>query len=113
MYKIGDVITGTVCGVRPFGVFVKLDNTYTGLVHISEITYEYVNNIYEMFNVGEEVKVKVIAVNEQSQIGLSIKQLEPKVNKKATDFETRSGFAPLKQILPFWIKKTYNDKMKN
>ena len=44
--KIGDKLTGTITGIKPYGAFVALDNGTTGLIHISEIKSGYVDNIH-------------------------------------------------------------------
>ena len=45
--RIGDKITGTITGIKPYGAFVALDNGTTGLIHISEIKTGYIENIYQ------------------------------------------------------------------
>ena len=42
IYRVGDIVTGRVTGIQPYGIFVELDENTQGLVHISEITYGYV-----------------------------------------------------------------------
>ena len=58
--KIGDKITGTITGIKPYGAFVALDNGTTGLIHISEIKTGYIDNIYNSLTLGEEVLVQVV-----------------------------------------------------
>lgn len=52
--RIGDKITGTITGIKPYGAFVALDNGTTGLIHISEIKTGYIENIYQLLSVGEK-----------------------------------------------------------
>ena len=80
--KVGGVFSGQVSGVMPFGLFVKVvvkkGIELEGLVHISEISWEKVENPAELYREGDEVKVKVLAVDKKSgKLNLSIKQLEP------------------------------------
>jgi len=71
--SVGDVITGKVSSVMPFGAFVSLPDNKSGLVHISEITNEYVENINDYVKVGDTVDVKVLIID-KGKISLSIKK---------------------------------------
>ena len=75
--KIGEIYEGKVTGITNFGAFVKLSNGESGMVHISEVAPVYVKDINEHLSEGQDVKVKVIAINE-NKISLSIKQALPK-----------------------------------
>ena len=71
--NIGDVVKGVVTGVVDFGVFVNVDGI-EGLVHISEISWERVNNPSDYVKVGDTVEAKIIAIDKE-RLSLSIKQL--------------------------------------
>mgnify|MGYP003303758594 FL=1 len=71
--KVGDVIKGVVTGVVDFGVFVNVDGI-EGLVHISEISWERVNNPSDYVKVGDEIEAKIIAIDKE-RLSLSMKQL--------------------------------------
>lgn len=75
------VYEGTVTGLTNFGAFVKLDNGTTGMVHISEVAAEYVNDINEHLSEGDKVKVKVVEINEKGKVSLSIKKALPQPEK--------------------------------
>ncbi len=79
--KVGSITTGKVQSVMPFGAFVSLPDNKSGLVHISEITNEYVENINDYIKVGDSVKVKVLDIDKLGKISLSIKRA--KAEKKA------------------------------
>ncbi|MBI4185864.1 30S ribosomal protein S1 [Candidatus Berkelbacteria bacterium] len=72
---VGEEIEGTVTGIVDFGIFVNIGNL-EGLVHISEISWDRVENLDRMFKVGEKVKVQVISV-EGGRVSLTIKRLIP------------------------------------
>ena len=75
---VGAVLEGKVTGIMKFGAFVSLPGGKSGLVHISEIAYSYVNQVSDHLQVGQEVKVKVIGIDEAGRINLSIKKaLDP------------------------------------
>lgn len=71
--KIGDKVTGVVTGVVDFGVFVNVEGI-EGLVHISEISWERVNNPSDYVKVGQTIEAKIISID-KDRLSLSIKQL--------------------------------------
>lgn len=83
VYAVGDTVTGTVIKLADFGAFVKIDDHNEGLVHISEIAPFRLETMQGVLVVGEEVKAKVIKV-ENGKIGLSIKEADP-------EFASRKG----------------------
>ena len=58
---IGSIVSGEVVSIKPFGAFIRLENGEQGLVHISEITNDYVKDIKDYIQEGQSVKVKVLA----------------------------------------------------
>ena len=117
-YKVGDVITGKVTGIQPYGAFVSLDEHTQGLVHISEITYGYVKEVGDFLMVGQQVEVKVLEVDDEAgKISLSIRELQekPPVKKEEKprkslqariDENDEEGFNTLKEKLADWIKQS-------
>lgn len=73
-FGVGSIVEGKVTGITKFGAFVALPEGKSGLVHISEIAYTYVNDVKEHLKEGQEVKVKVIGIDENGRINLSIKK---------------------------------------
>jgi S1 RNA binding domain protein len=71
---VGSIQEGKVTGITKFGAFVSLPGGRSGLVHISEIAYSYVNDVKDHLTEGQEVKVKVIGIDESGRINLSIKK---------------------------------------
>ncbi|MEL3973735.1 S1 domain-containing RNA-binding protein [Rossellomorea oryzaecorticis] len=72
--EVGSKLQGKVTGITNFGAFVELSEGSTGLVHISEVADNYVKDINEHLKVGDEVTVKVINVENDGKIGLSIRK---------------------------------------
>jgi len=118
-YEVGEVLSGKVTGVQPYGAFVALDEETQGLVHISEITYGYVKDVSEFLSVGQEVEVKVLEIDEAAgKISLSIRALQerppvmrkeekPKKSLQArVDEHDAEGFNSLKDKLQDWIKQS-------
>ena len=75
-FGVGSVIEGKVTGITKFGAFVSLPEGKSGLVHISEIAYTYVNDVKDYLQEGQDVKVKVIGIDENGRINLSIKKAQ-------------------------------------
>ena len=64
-YKKGEIVFGCVTGIEKYGIFVNLDEYYSGLIHISEVSNAFVRNIHDYVKVGETIKVKVLDTNER------------------------------------------------
>lgn len=75
--EVGNVFEGRVTGVKPFGAFVALPEGRVGMVHISEVSNEYVQDIATVLHDGDIVKVQVISIAPDGKIALSIKRLLP------------------------------------
>jgi len=72
---VGQTVEGSVTGITHFGAFVNLEGGQTGLIHISEIAYEYVRDVRDHLKLNERVKVKVLQVNPANgKYDLSLKQ---------------------------------------
>ena len=76
-FEVGSVLEGKVSGITKFGAFVSLPDNRSGLVHISEIAYSYVNDVHDHLTEGQTVTVKVISIDANNRINLSIKQAQP------------------------------------
>ena len=76
-FGVGNILEGKVTGITKFGAFVSLGENKSGLVHISEIANTYVNDIHEHLQEGQSVKVKILAIDENGRINLSIKRAQP------------------------------------
>lgn len=74
--EVGQIVEGKVSGITGFGAFIDLPEGATGLVHISEVARNYVKDINEHLSVGQEVKVKVLSLDEKGKISLSIKKAQ-------------------------------------
>lgn len=72
--EVGAILEGTVTGITKFGAFVSLAEGKSGLVHISEIANAYVTDVNEYLQVGQAVKVRVLAITPEGKINLSIKR---------------------------------------
>lgn len=75
-YKVGDIIEGEVRGIVEYGIFVRFDEVIEGLVHISELDWQLIDDPRTLYKIGQRVKAKIIGIN-GDQVSLSIKQLIP------------------------------------
>lgn len=75
-YALGDVVAGEITGIVDFGAFVKLEENFEGLIHISEIDWALVENPRDHFRIGDKVEAKIIEIKD-GKISLSVKALKP------------------------------------
>ncbi len=107
-YQVGDIVTVSVTGIEKYGIFVGLDEYYSGLIHISEISDGFVRNINDYVNLGETIKAKILEIDEEElHIKLSIKNMNYRITKrKRTKIEeTELGFSTLGDRLDGWISE--------
>lgn len=72
--EVGAKISGKISGITNFGAFIDLGEGKTGLVHISEVSNNFIKDINDVLKVGETVEVKVMSVGDDGKIGLSIRR---------------------------------------
>ncbi len=107
--NIGDIIKVTVTGIQNYGAFVMIDEEYDGLIHISEISKDYVKDINDYVQIGDEIYAEVIDYDEEAnKYKLSIKNINYKDGSKIEDETNNEGFLPLKEHLDLWM----NEKIK-
>lgn len=105
MYKVGDIVYGTITNILGYGAFVEIDKEYSGLVHISEFSDNYVKSIGDFVEIGEKVKLKIIEVDEKNKrLKLSYKTLNKVRGVKGEIPKYTIGFKSLRDRLPQFIK---------
>ena len=115
-YENGKIVTGCVTGIENYGIFVSLDEYYSGLIHISEISTKFVKDINDYVNIGETIRVKIVEKDEDNcHLKLSIKDIDYRVNSKRRNkiIETEKGFETLSIKLEDWIEEKYSEIEKN
>jgi|SRR5687768_12439805 S1 RNA binding domain protein len=73
----GSIVTGKVVRLHDFGAFVEVEPETVGLVHISEVHRDFVENIHAYLTEGQQVQVKVVGIKDDGRIDLSIKRADP------------------------------------
>ena len=120
--NVGNIVKGQITGVTPYGVFVSLEDDYSVLVHISEVSDKFVKDLPMLFNIGDIINVKILEIDEDKrEVKLSIKKIDYKVEESLSRIpETGSGFGLLEKNLGKWTasklkeitKKQKNDEKK-
>ena len=105
-YKVGSILKDAICkGVGSFGVFFNVNNEIDVLVHQSEISYSRVNDLQDVFSIGDKSDLKIISIDkEKLQVGCSIKQLSPDPFEKISNYELNKKYeAKAIKIMEFGI----------
>lgn len=96
--EVGSILEGKVTRVKDFGAFVKLPDGTNGMVHISEVSNDYIQELSEVLSEGQTVNVKVMSISPEGKVALSIKRTQespegdaPQRNKRNND---KSNDAP-------------------
>lgn len=94
-YEVGSILTGKVTGITKFGAFVQIAPGKSGLVHISEVANTFVSDVHDFLTEGQEVQVKLIRVDENGRLNLSVKQALPKEERPAHPAAQKRENTPL------------------
>ena len=89
--EVGNKLKGKVTGIKKFGAFVELPEGKSGLVHISEVADNYVENVEDHLSVGDEVEVKVLSIADDGKISLSIKKAKDRPRKPHHNNKSNHG----------------------
>ncbi|HIV62871.1 MAG TPA: S1 RNA-binding domain-containing protein [Candidatus Butyricicoccus avistercoris] len=88
-FAVGAIFEGKVTGITKFGAFVSLPEGKSGMVHISEVANSFVNDIKDFLTEGQDVKVKVINIDDVGRINLSIKKAQENTEQTQRQFEAK------------------------
>ena len=113
--NLDDIIKCEVTGVNDYGIFVKCDDDYIGLVHISEMSDGFVKDVNSFASVGDYIYCRIIEIDADSKhLKLSIKHIYYKKDGKIVGvIESRRGFKPLKEQLPIWTEEKIKELKSN
>ena len=113
-YQIGDLIIGRITSVKPYALFLSFEGGSNGLLHISELSDSYIRDIEKYGSVGDEIKVKVISIDDVNGfLRVSYKKV-PEEERYSTHVneariyleESEKDFSELEKKLPIWIEET-------
>ena len=122
-YNTGEIHEGMVTGIQPYGAFISFPNGQHGLVHISEISSNFVRSINDYFKIGQNVRVKIIGFDETHNfLRLSLKQIVERerqvirrpisFKKKKLVIDEKKEFKILADNLDAWIEEAYQREEK-
>ena len=89
--ELGSIVEGKVTRITKFGAFVDLGGNNVGLIHISEVADEYVNEVSDFLHEGDTVKAKVISVDGGGKIALSLKKMKLQNQETEKQFHESKG----------------------
>lgn len=106
--EVGNKLKGKVTGIKKFGAFVELPEGKSGLVHISEVADNYVENVEDHLSVGDVVEVKVLSIADDGKISLSIKKAKDRPRRP----QSKPNYKNLNQKVRT-LKKKLTDFLKD
>lgn len=92
--EIGNIYEGKVKSITQYGAFVDINGGGTGMVHISEVANTFVSDIKDHLTENQDVRVKVIGINEQGKVSLSIKKTLENQQEKPQQRQRRQNDSP-------------------
>ena len=121
-FEKDQIVEGIVTRIKKYGVFLSFDNGYVGLLHISEISTNFVNNINSYFSLGDKIKVLIKKIDQGNKfLFVSIKDLPDELNpykeilpsKKILSYLKDINFSKLEKALPKMIEEELEREDKN
>ena len=121
-FEKDQIVEGIVTRIKKYGVFLSFDNGYVGLLHISEISTNFVNNINSYFSLGDKIKVLIKKIDQGNKfLFVSIKDLPDELNpynkilpsKKIVSYLKDINFSKLEKALPKMIEEELEREDKN
>ena len=121
-YSVGEITEGIVTSIKKYGVFLSFEGGYIGLLHISEISKNFVNNISKYFKIGDEITVLIKKIDAETKfLNVSLKDLDDDLNpfsdiepsKKVTTYLKDVDFSKLKKSLNKMIEEELEREKNN
>lgn len=106
-YYPGNIVEGKVIGIKPYGVFVAIDEEFIGLLHISEISDNYIPNIDKIVSLGDIINTKILDIDyDNKKIKLSMKALKKRERYKKRDSHSLADekFNFVKEFMPIKVR---------
>jgi polyribonucleotide nucleotidyltransferase len=102
--EVGQIYTGKIVRLEEYGAFIEILPNLVGLLHISEIAHQRTRNIRDVFKMGQTVRVKVMAIDQDNKIKLSKKALE------SNSYQRSDALAPKPNNPDFNRNRDHKDK---
>ena len=107
--EVGAVMEGKISGITKFGAFVALPEGKSGLVHISEVANAFVSDVHDYVQMGQAIRVKVMAISPEGKINLSIKRAVEEAPRQSPQPERRAASAPVMAAAPQPVNASSGD----
>lgn len=91
----GDVVTGVIEQVMPYGAFVRLSSGHRAMVHISQLSHNFVKDVADVVAVNQEITAKIIKIDDKGRIDLSIKAMSEPPARPTKPLFKKPGPAPM------------------
>ena len=114
--EVGAIVEGKVIRITKFGAFVEFENGKSGLVHISEVSNNFVKQVEDYLKVGDSVKVKILSISDNGKIELSRKKAEIESNATSkvglnSELSNKNNISETNKFVDKF-KKRFNDNSK-
>lgn len=114
MHKVGDIISGSISGIKPYGIFIKFDDI-TGFCHISNVSNKFIRDLNELYKIRDMVTAKIIEIDSEKQrLNVSIKDVSYKkrnrYHKAPVEYKKESEPKTFEDMLQKFIKDS-DDKL--
>lgn len=104
-YHVGDVVSGVVTGIQPYGAFVQLDEEQQGLIHISECRSAFIKQVSDELSIGQEIEVMILDIDEYSnKLSLSRRSVVDRERIKKVTLEYKPSD---QRYHHFWTNQHY------
>ncbi len=106
-YYPGNIVEGKVIGIKPYGVFISIDKEFVGLLHISEISDNYVSDIDKIVTIGDNIKTKILDIDyNEKKAKLSLKALKKRERYKYKKSHSlaEEKFNLVKEFMPLKVR---------
>jgi len=104
--SVGDIVEGEVTNITKFGAFVRIKEGYEGLVHISEISNEFVTDISKYVNVGDKISVRILAASEKNKLELSIKKAKQQEKDPVLFLKKKTKNSVFEEMMVSFLKRS-------
>jgi len=107
-FKVGDVVEAVVTKIQDFGAIVTLKNNTRGLIHISQVSDDFVKNINDYLKVGDRVSARVKKISADGKLDLTLRKKKPAVQVQP---EKEFRFSSLQEKMDEFLKKSGNHEV--
>jgi len=105
-FKIGDAVEAQVTKIHNFGAVVRIGNNSRGLIHISQVSEDFVKNISDYLKIGDKVSARIKKISPDGKIDLTLKKRKKEVSVNTKKVTREFRFSPLEDKIDEFLKKS-------